>query len=130
MADQYKSKRYFKQYNHETTSYVTFASVEDAQTKIGFGDCWNTSSPVKSYALEDAGQTLVVTHEFTSEADQNAFMTALASAWSDASIFSGNTSKTLIDGVTVVPVLECRRVKTEWLHQDGSVSSTTNFTFE
>ena len=127
MANEWKSKRYFKQYNNSTSSYVTFSDTSDAQTKIGFGECWNTNSPTKTYELADAGQTLVVTHEFASEADQTGFMSALATAWGDGSIFTGNTYTGT--GESRTQVLQVRRVKTEWLHADGSVSSTTNFTY-
>ena len=128
MASEWKSRRYFKQYNHTTSSYVTFSDTTDAQTKIGFGECWNTNSPTKTYELADAGQTLVVTHEFASEADQTGFMSALATAWPNGTIFTGNTATGPATG-PYTPVLEGRRVKTEWLYPDGSVSSTTNFDF-
>ena len=127
MASEWKSKRYFKQYNHTTSSYVTFSDTTDAQTKIGFGECWNTNSPTKTYELADAGQTLVVTHEFASEADQTGFMSALATAWPNGTIFTGNTYTGT--GESRKSVLESRRVKTEWLYPDGTVSATTNFDF-
>jgi hypothetical protein len=128
MASEWKSKRYFKQYNHLTSSYVTFSDTSDAQTKIGFGSCWDIGTPTKTYALEDSGQTLVVTHEFSSEENQNSFMTALGTAWGNGSIFTGDTWQGT-EGEPGIRVLQSQRVKTEWLHSDGSVSSTTNFSY-
>jgi len=127
MDSKWWSKRYFKQYNYSTSSYVTFSDTSDAQTKIGFGECWNTNSPTKTYELADAGQTLVVTHQFASEAEQTGFMSALATAWTDGSTFTGNTYTGT--GESRTQVLQVRRVKTEWLYPDGSVSATTNFTY-
>ena len=128
MANEYKHKRYFKQYNHATSSYVTFSDTSDAQTKIGFGSCWDTGTPTKTYELQDS-ETLVVTHEFSSEANQNSFMSALSTAWENNTIFTGNTWLGGGEPGTVPMELQIRRVKTEWFHPDGSVSSTTNFDF-
>ena len=61
MANEFKHKRYFRLINNEDSSKITFTSVEDAQTKIGFRDVWNTSSPTKTFALADADTTLIVT---------------------------------------------------------------------
>ena len=126
MANEYKHKRYFKQYNHATSSYVTFSDTSDAQTKIGFGSCWDTGTPTKTYELQDS-ETLVVTHEFSSEANQNSFMSALSTAWENNTIFTGNTWVAGASGAGAG--IQIRRVKTEWLYPDGSVSSTTNFDF-
>ena len=125
MANEYRHKRYFKQYNHSTSSYVTFSDTSDAQTKIGFGSCFDTNSPTKTYALEDAGQTLVVTYEHSSEENQTSFKSAVDAAWTDGSIFTGNTATGPATG-PYTPVLVGRHVKTEWLDTDGSVSATTN----
>jgi hypothetical protein len=134
MANEWKHKRYFKQYNNSTSSYVTFSDTSDAQTKIGFGSCFNANSPTKTYELADSGQTLVVTYEHSSEENQSEFTSAVDAAWTDGSVWTGNTFNTPGDGHTDVPptlikVLEVRHVKSEWLHLDGSVSSTTDFSF-
>jgi hypothetical protein len=126
MANEYKHKRYFKQYNNSTSSYVTFSDVSDAQTKIGFGSCFDTNSPTKTYTLEDAGQTLVVTYTHSSEANQISFKSAVDAAWTNDSIFTGNTITSV---EPFVPVLEARHVKTEWLDENDSVGATTNFEF-
>ena len=123
MANEYKHKRYFKQYNNSTSSYVTFSDVSDAQTKIGFGSCFDTNSPTKTYTLEDAGQTLVVTYTHSSEANQISFKSAVDAAWSNGSIFTGNT---YTGSGLLTPVLQARHVKTEWFDHNDSVGSTTN----
>lgn len=136
MNSRWWHKRYFKQYDHTASSYVTFSSTSDAQTKIGFGSCFDTNSPTKNYELADAGQTLVVTYEHSSEANQTGFKNAVDAAWTDGSIFTGNTfrfpgeGKSPPEGPALFEkVLEVRHVKTEWLHTDGSVSSATDFSF-
>ncbi len=78
MANEFKHKRYFRLINNEDSSKITFTSVEDAQTKIGFRDVWNTSSPTKTFALADADTTLIVTYEFDNKDDQDAFKAAVA----------------------------------------------------
>lgn len=140
MAGQYQHKRYFKLYNNDTSSYETFSSIEDAQTKLAFGSCFDTSSPTKTYSLEDSGQTLVVKYKFNSNEEQMAFKDAIGTAWASGTALNGNTAKKNPlrignpDWESVTPanveVLQCRHVKTEWLFPDGSVSSTYNPTFE
>jgi len=127
MANEWKHKRYFKQYNNSTSSYVTFSDTSDAQTKIGFGSCFDTNSPTKSYELADAGQTLVVTYEHSSEANQTGFKSAVDAAWTDGSIFTGDTFTGT--GESRTQVLQVRHVKTEWLNKNGDVGATTNFEF-
>ena len=113
MANEFKHKRYFRLINNEDSSKITFTSVEDAQTKIGFRDVWNTSSPTKTFALADADTTLIVTYEFDNKDDQDAFKAAVDALMDDSSTpwdeYSGYA----------------QHFKTEWLHADGSVSSTS-----
>ena len=115
MAAEYKHKRYFRLKDVDS-NVQTFSSTADANTKIGFKSVYSTSSPTKTEALADSGQTLVVTYEFGSEADQTAFKSAIDGAWSDSSSpFSPADASDTVE-----------HFKTEWLHADGTVSATTN----
>ena len=126
MAANWKHKRYFRLRAQDATGepagdqgvLKTFSSTSDANTKIGFTSVWNTSSPTKTEALADSDQTLVVTYEFSSESDQTAFKDALDGAYAD--------STAVYNPATATDTVE--HFKTEWLHQDGSVSNTTNLT--
>jgi len=132
MAGQYQHKRYFKQYNYDTSSYETFSSVEDAQTKLVFGSCFDAGSPTKSYSLEDSGQTLVVKYQFNSDAEQTTFKDTVDTAWASGTALNGNTAtKNPLrignpdwESVTppMVEVLKCFHVKTEWLNSDDTVA--------
>ena len=51
MAAQWKHKRYFKLMGSDS-SLVTFSSVADAKTKIGFTSVFDTSSPTKTEAKQ------------------------------------------------------------------------------
>ena len=113
MANEFKHKRYFRLINNEDSSKITFTSVEDAQTKIGFRDVWNTSSPTKTFALADADTTLLVTYEFDNKDDQDAFKDAV-----DALMDDSTTPWNEYTGYA-------QHFKTEWLHKDRSVSSTS-----
>jgi heme-degrading monooxygenase HmoA len=124
MSAQWKHKRYFRIRGYEdgsTYALKTFSSVEDAKTKIGFKSVYDTSSPTKTEALEDGNQTLVVTYEFASEPDQTAFKTALDGAYgtgteSDPSQLGHFTPAVSTDKI--------EHFKTEWLHEDGTVSAS------
>lgn len=117
MAAQYKHKRYFRRVDIGTDSTMvlhTFSSTADARTKLGFGSVWNTSSPTTTDALEDGNKTLVVTYEFASADAQTAFKNAIDSTsemWNDSAYPHAYRPE---------------HFKTEWLHEDGSVSNTTN----
>ena len=115
MAAEWKHHRYFRLRGSDS-SYKTFSSTADANTKIGFKSVYSTSSPSKAEELADSGQTLVVTYEFSSESDQTAFKSAIDGAWEDSS--------TPFDPADATDTVE--HFKTEWLHADGSVSDTTN----
>jgi len=112
MANEYRVKQYF-QHIGEDSSLTTFTNIEDAKTKIGLTTAHtNTNgSPTTSYVLADSNQTLVVTYEFDSEANQTTWYNAMASTWYVPSVGS------------------VKYVKVEWLYPDGSVSATTNFTY-
>ena len=115
MAAEYKHKRYFRLRGSDS-SIKTFSSTSDANTKIGFKSVYNTNSPTKTEALADSDQTLVVTFEFDSDSDRTAFKSAVDGAWEDSSTpFSPADASDTVE-----------HFKTEWLHQDGSVSSTAN----
>ena len=135
MANQYRHKRYFKlkiwhigdsAYN---TDYV-FQNVDDANSKIGFVSAFDTSSPTKTEAFEDDNKTFVVTYEFNSQEEQDAFMTALTG--SDRRYTGNFTNFTkaqlgLSGDQTAIRNIKVEHVKTEWLYEDGSISATTNF---
>ena len=111
MSNAYRHKRYIRVIG-EDSSAVTFTDVDNATTLIGFKSAFGTSSPTTTYALEDSGQTLVATFEFDSEADQTTFKSAVDAEWGENSTpFSGSGAE---------------HFKTEWLHEDGTVSSTAN----
>lgn len=116
MAAEYKHKRYFR-VRASDSSLVTFTSTADANTKIGFKSVYSTSSPTKTEALADSDQTLVVTYEFNSESDQTAFKSAVDAIWDDST--TPFTPASPDDHIV-------EHFKTEWLHKDGSVSSTNN----
>lgn len=118
MATEWKHKRYFRVRGSDS-SLTTFSSTSDANTKIGFTSVYSTSTPTKTEALADSDQTLVVTYEFSTEADQTAFKNAVDGAWGDSS-----SPFNPADATDTV-----EHWKTEWLHADGSVSGTTNFSF-
>ena len=110
MAAEYRHKRYFRVRGEDSTLTV-FTDVTNANTLIGFKSAYNTSTPTKTESLADSDQTLVVTYEFNSEAEQTAFKSAIDASWDADGPFTGT-------GV--------EHFKTEWLHQDGSISATTN----
>ena len=117
MAAEFKHKRYFRRVDigtDSTLSLHTFSSTADARTKLGFGSVWNTSSPTTTDALEDSNKTLVVTFEFASADAQTAFKSAIdstAEMWTDSSLPHAYRPE---------------HFKTEWLHEDGTVSHTNN----
>jgi hypothetical protein len=116
MAAEYKHKKYFRIRGADDT-LKTFSSTADANTKIGFTSAYDTSTPTKIEALEDSGQTLVVTYEFESDADQTAFRTAIDDAWANSPHSPFNPA----DATDTV-----EHFKTEWLEPDGSVGTTVN----
>ena len=126
MANAFRHKRYFRFHGGDsTTSSVTFSSVADAKSKIGFTSVYDTSSPTKTEALADDNLTLVVTYEFNNADEQTAFKAAVDGAWGDStSPYSGED----IDANGGVDGTWVEHVKTEWLNADGSVSTTDNIT--
>jgi hypothetical protein len=115
MAAEWRHKRYFRVRGSDST-IKTFSSTADANTKIGFTSVYSTSTPTKTEELADSDQTLVVTYEFNTEAEQTAFKSAIDGAWGDSSSpFSPADATDTVE-----------HFKTEWLHKDGSVSATAN----
>jgi|TARA_R110000823_G_scaffold310311_3_gene435163 hypothetical protein len=111
MAVEYKHKEYFRR-RLEDSSLYTFTSVADGQTKCAFHNTFLTDqTPTVTYALEDSDQTLVVTFEFADSDKQEAWKTAVDN---------------LTDSSTAWYEDKIEWFKIEWLHQEGSVSSTTN----
>ena len=123
MAAQWKHKRYFRAKDWAggtdgadmRSTAVTFSSTSDATSKINFKSSYSTNSPTTSMALEDSGQTLVVTYEFSSESDQTGFKTAVDADYTGEN-FPWNPGES---GRTV------EHFKTEWLAQDGTTVGTT-----
>ena len=134
MAVQFIHKRYFKVYDYDASSYISFADVDDAKAKIGFGTCYTAGAPTTTYALEDSSQTLVVTYEFETDADQTTFKNSVDDAWQTGNNLTGVTMKVnpLIpnnpnwESVSPAQVIvrQPRHVKTEWMHQNGGVELT------
>ena len=112
MANAFRHKRYFRLRNDDS-SLATFTDVDNAKTKIGFRSAFNTSSPTTTFALADSDTTLVVTYEFDNKDDQDAFKAAV-----DALMDDSTTPWNEYTGYA-------QHFKTEWLHKDGSVSSTS-----
>lgn len=110
MANAYRVKQYL-QHLGEDSSLSTFTDVEDAKIKIGLSSSHTgtNGNPTTSYALSNGNQTLVVTYEFASEDDQNTWYDAMTGTWYVPSVGSVNY------------------IKVEWLHEDGTISATTNF---
>lgn len=139
MAQNFKHKKYFKQFNNTTSTYTTFSSVDDAKTKLGFGACWDAGSPSRTYALEDSGSTLVVTFTFDSKENQDTHQSSVDSAFSDVNaMFTGNTQQrnpaidTTPDWESLdktVLVLEGRCVKAEWFNGNDEIENSTTFDF-
>ena len=107
MAAAFKHHQYFRRYTtSDPSALYTFTSVSDAQTRAGFHNTWLTSnSPTVTYALEDSGQTLKVTHEFADKIRQD--------NWTEA-----------IKALDEWRKGDVQLFKVEWLHEDGSVSAT------
>lgn len=127
MANEYKHKRYFEKFNSvdATTSPWDIASYSkvthsgtatEAYNSFNFPAVWDTNSPTKSYALEDSGQTLVVTYEFDSASDQTGWLNAVEAAI---------TANTCWDN-TAGTGNHYKCVKVEWLAGDGSTVDATD----
>lgn len=115
MAAQYKHKRYWELHTinaDSSWSAKTFSgTTAEAYAEFSFPAVWNTGSPTITHAFADSNATLVVTYEFADEASQTSFKNAIDSAYGDDSALpSGKIIK---------------HTKTEWLHQDDSVSATS-----
>jgi len=114
MASEYKHKRYFQLHETQADSTVqakTFTgTTTEAYNEFAVPSVWNTGSPTVTHAFADTNTTLVVTYEFANEANQTSFKSAVDTAYNDGTAFVSNT--------------DAKHTKTEWLHSDGSVSST------
>jgi len=112
MANEWRVKQHYRN-RADDSSLVTFSSVADAQTKIGLTTAHTSTngSPTTTYALADGDQTLVVTFEFATEADQTTWYNSMgdSTGWYNA------------------PSGTVEYFKVEWLNPDGSVSATNNF---
>lgn len=114
MANAWRVKQYYRGRGSDS-SLVTFSSVDDAKTKIGLKNAHlTTGSPTVTYALEDSGQSLVVTFEFEGEANQTSWYNSMAAdslTWCNPSSGWGSVEY----------------YRADWLNQDGSISSKKNF---
>ena len=115
MAVQYKHKRYWQLHQigaDSSLAAITFSgTTTEAYNMFSFPSVWNTGSPTITHAFADSNTTLVITYEFADEASQTSFKTAVHAAYGDGTAFAS------LAGVQ-------KHTKTEWLHQDGSVSAT------
>ena len=121
MADQYRHKRYIR-IRKEDSSLVTFTSTSDARTKCGPKSCFDTSSPTQTFSLEDSDQTLVMQFEFDTLEEQTAFKEAVDAVYDDG---SGAFVAQITRDQDMMGDAMVEHFKTEWLNQDGSVSSTS-----
>lgn len=116
MANAYKHKRYFQIHEEQPDSSLaakTFSgTTAEAYAEFSFSSAWDTSSPTKTMAFADTNTTLVVTYEFDNESDQTAFKTAVDSAYTAVTAWTSGKY--------------VKHIKTEWLHEDGTVSATTS----
>ena len=120
MSIEYRHRRYFRIRFNDNSLY-NFISISDANTKIDFKPCWTTSNPKKIEELADSNQSIIVTYEFNNQAAQTAFKQAVDSEWNvdtmdNATPWKGDSSTETVE-----------QFKTEWLHADGSISSTFDF---
>ena len=112
MSTAWTHKEYFRRRLDDSSLY-TFTSIEDAKTKVALHSTFlNTGNPEITYALQDSDQTLAVTLSFASEADQTTWKTAVDELGDDSTAWYAS---------------DIEWYKIEWLHEDGSVSSTANF---
>ena len=118
MVSKWHHKRYF-QIRKMDSSLITFVDTDDAVARIAFASAWNTNSPTLTYALADSDKTLVMTIKHSSLDNQTGWKTAIDNLFSDDRStwpWAGDDSTDTVE-----------HVKTEWLHEDGSVSSTSTF---
>ena len=118
MASQWHHKRYF-QIRKMDSSLITFDDTDDAVAQIAFASAWNTNSPTLTYALADSDKTLVMTIKHSSLDNQTGWKTAIDNLYQE----DRSTWPWAGDDSTVT----VEHFKTEWLHEDGSVSFTSNF---
>ena len=121
MAANYKHKRYFRCISDSDSSAVTFTAAGDWANYIKFNAAFNTSSPTKTYALEDSNKTLVITYEFDTADQETAFKNAVDAVWNDS---TSPYVSTLYEDSTDFFGYFVEHFKTVWLHKDGSVSAT------
>ncbi len=130
MANAFKHTRHFRLKVPSVSSYPaspqnesatigneTFSNVSDARTKIAFTSVWNTGAPSITYALADSDTTLKVTYEFddlTKQNEHKAAIDALLAAKNDTGMYTPTSPKFV------------EHFKTEWYHENGDVSATTN----
>ena len=116
MANAYKHSRHFKVITDSDRSCVTFSSIDNANSYIIFTDVFNTSSPIKTYTLDDGNTTLAVTYEFDTADKETAFKSAIDNFWkNNSSPFIGAADNHFVD-----------HCKTVWYNADGSVSASTD----
>ena len=117
---QFQHKRHYRIRGADST-IKTFSSTSDALTKISFKASNDTESPTLAHALADTDTTLITTITHSSLANQDAWIAAVHAEWaSDGSSkpWNGEDSTFHVELWKIV-----------WLHQDGSVSDTTDMDF-
>jgi len=134
MANAFKHKRYFKEViksggdksalerDGSAETEHTHSNAETSWDRWSMPAVWNTSSPTKTYELADGNKTVVVTFEFDDQAGQDAFKTAIDTAYGNDTAFpnvdSSGVNKNSTGGMI-------KHVKTEWLNQDGTTVGAT-----
>jgi hypothetical protein len=135
MADEFKHKRYYRA-KHADDSLATFADTDDAIAKMAFKAAHDGNSVTATYALEDTNTTLVVTNEFANSTDQDNWKTAVDALWVDGvsdphkadHVDTADANNAQLSKLYNASVIAARpeHFKTEYLHKNGSVSSTWN----
>ena len=112
MAVEWKHKRYYRIRGGDS-SLREYSNTNDFVTAIGFASAYTTNSPTITYELADSNKTLVQTIEHSSASNQTQWKDAV-----DALMDDSTTPWNEYTGYA-------QHFKTEWLHKDGSVSSTS-----
>jgi hypothetical protein len=121
MAAEYKHKRYLRIRKNDNTLH-TFVDMADCNAMIILKDAWTGNNATVTRSLEDSNATCVLTIEHPSDSDQTAWKTAVDNLWVDGVSAPWDLDK---GSGNAVHEWNVEHFKTEWLHADGSVSTTT-----
>jgi len=135
MANEFRHKRSYKIVAADD-SLATFADTDDAIAKVAFKAAHDGNSVTKTYALEDTNTTLVATYECANETEHTNWKAAVDALWVDGvsnPFKKDNPGTPNADQAQLSKLYDVGQLsgtithfKTEWLHKDGSVSSTWN----